>query len=197
MAASRVAGFTLCKILSEHTEPVTSLAIVDDPELFGQTFLISAGWDRRICIWTLVHFMLFAVYSNPAATSVETAETASTGYIHSMDYSPLLKCFGYAAGSDMCVYVRRFSPIGSDMKLEYKLEARVDAEVTCVKWNFVTNEWVTGMENGEFRIWVIACSSRPRSHGQTSRRRMGSCCKPSTLAAASSPSPSITCRRRC
>ena len=151
---NRVAGFVIRKILNEHTEPVTSLAVVDDPDLMGQVFLLSGGWDRRICLWKLNDFSLFDVYSDPDATTVDAGGTASTGYIHNMDYSPPLKCFAYAAGSDMCVYVREFSTIGSHMKLVYQLKAGVDSEVTCIKWNFVTNEWVTGMDNGEFRIWV-------------------------------------------
>ncbi|CAF0968850.1 unnamed protein product [Adineta ricciae] len=151
--ANRVVGFTLLKIFSNHTEPVTSLAVVEDDDGLGTTYLLSAGWDRRICIWDLNHFLLHDVYSNPNATHVDAAETASMGYIHNMDYSPVLKCFAYAAGSDMSVYVRKFSSTGSKMELAYELKARVDSEVTCIKWNFITNEWITGMDNGEFRIW--------------------------------------------
>ncbi len=135
------------------------MALVDDVEYFGRIFLLSAGWDRRICIWDLTNFTLFAVYSNPKVSNIEDAEAASMGYIHNMDYSPSLKYFAYAAGSDMCVYVRKFSPIGSEMTLMYQLRAGVDSEVTCIKWNFITNEWVTGMDNGEFRIWVIDIST--------------------------------------
>ncbi|UJR37707.1 hypothetical protein I4U23_030402 [Adineta vaga] len=151
--ANRVVGFTLLKIFSNHTEPVTSLVVVDDVKSFGNVYLLSAGWDRRICIWDLNHYLLYNVYSNPNATHVDMVEAASMGYIHNMDYSPQLKYFAYAAGSDMCVYVRKFSSVGSEMTLMYELKARVDSEVTCIKWNFVTNEWVTGMDNGEFRIW--------------------------------------------
>ncbi|CAF0729498.1 unnamed protein product [Adineta steineri] len=151
--ANRAVSFTLRNVFRNHTEPVTSLTLVDDVDSFGAVFLLSAGWDRRICVWDLNHFDLFTVYSDPNATNVETAETASMGYIHNMDYSPHLKYFAYAAGSDMCVYVRKFSPIGSEMTLMYELRAGIDSEVTCIKWNFITNEWVTGMDNGEFRLW--------------------------------------------
>jgi hypothetical protein len=44
---NRVAGFTLRKIFSEHTSCVTSLAIVDNPDVYNsKMFLLTAGWDR-------------------------------------------------------------------------------------------------------------------------------------------------------
>ncbi|CAF2703911.1 unnamed protein product [Rotaria sp. Silwood2] len=152
--ANRVVGFTLRKIFSEHESLVTSLALVDDVESFGGVYLLSSGWDRRIYIWDLTHFILFSFYSNSKAEHVDEGNAAASGNIHDMDYSPSLKYFAYAS-SEMCVYVRKFSPRGSEMDLMYKLQAPIDSEVTCVKWNFITNQWVTGMENGEIRIWVI------------------------------------------
>ena len=47
---NRVAGFILKKILSEHTSCVTSLVVVERPDLYPSTFLLSAGWDRRVFI---------------------------------------------------------------------------------------------------------------------------------------------------
>jgi WD40 repeat protein len=151
---NRVVGFTLRKILSEHTNLVTSLVVVDDVKSFGSVFLISAGWDRRIFIWDLINFTLFTKFHKRDVTDIEEAQMAAGGNIHDMDYSPNLKYFAYTS-SDMCVYVRKFSPIGSEMDLVYKLEANIDSEVYCIKWNFITNQWITGMENGEIRIWVI------------------------------------------
>ncbi|CAF0782811.1 unnamed protein product [Rotaria sp. Silwood1] len=150
--ANRVVGFTLRKIFSEHDSLVTSLALIDDVESFGGVYLLSSGWDRRIYIWDLTHFTLFSNYTNPKAEHIDEMLSAASGSIHDMDYSPTLKYFAYAS-SDMCVYVRKFSPRGSDMDLMYKLQTKIDSEVTCVKWNFITNQWVTGMENGEIRIW--------------------------------------------
>ena len=152
--ANRVVGFTLRKILSEHESLVTSLALVDDAETFGDVYLLSSGWDRRILIWDLTHFTLFSKFNRPKVQNVEEAEVAANGSIHDIDYSPHLRFFAYAS-SDMCVYVRKFSPNGAEMELMYKLQTKLDSEITCVRWNFLTNQWVTGMENGEIRIWVI------------------------------------------
>ena len=40
------------------------------------------------------------------------------------------------------VYVRKFSPDGSQMPLVNTLKH--DAEVTALKWNTITKQWVTG-----------------------------------------------------
>lgn len=152
--ANRVVGFTLRRILSGHTNLVTALAIVDDVESFGRVFLLSSGWDGRIVLWDLTNFSYFSNYVNRKATDIEEAQMAAKGNIHDMDYSPYLKYFAYTS-SDMCVYVRKFSTVGEQMELMYTLEANLDSEVYCVKWNFITNQWVTGMENGEIRIWVL------------------------------------------
>ena len=175
--ANRVVGFTLQKIFSGHDSLVTSLALVDDVETFGSVFLLSAGWDQHIVVWDLTHLTLFSMYSNIDVSDVDSGSTtthrsikemqkattkkiqaaqmAANGNIHDMDYSPHLKYFAYTA-SDMCVYVRKFSPNGSEMKLMYKLVTNLDSEVFCVRWNYITNQWVTGMENGEFRLWVCS-----------------------------------------
>ena len=157
--ANRVVGFTLRKVFREHNSLVTSLSLVDDVESFGGVFLLSAGWDRRICVWDLHKFLLFCTFNNNNPSSVEEAETASSGSILDMDYSPSLKCFGYAS-SDNCVYVRKFATRGVDMQLMYKLEIQIESEITRVKWNYLTNQWIAGLENGEIRIWVEAFDSR-------------------------------------
>ena len=150
---NRVVGFTLLRIFREHESLVTSLALVDDDEYFQGIYLLTAGWDRRICVWDLQRFTLFSTFSNQNPSSIEEAESAAVGSILDMDYSPKLRAFAYAS-SDNSIYVRKFATSGVNMHLMYKLDVQVESEVTCLKWNFVLDEWVAGLENGEIRIWV-------------------------------------------
>ena len=195
--ANRVVGFTLRKVFREHNSLVTSLALVDDVDSFGGVFLISAGWDRRICVWDLTHFMLFCIFNNNNPATVDEAETASSGSILDMDYSPFLKCFGYAS-SDNCVYVRKFATRGVDMQLMYKLEIQIESEITRVKWNYLTNEWITGLENGEIRIWVEELDLvLHKIERFLSRKRMENSNKPSMFEEVFTALPLMMCRKHC
>ena len=51
------------------------------------------------------------------------------------------------------VYIRRFTPRGSDMVILNTLQGHF-AEVTCVCWNTTKSKWITGSEDGTIRIWV-------------------------------------------
>lgn len=62
------------------------------------------------------------------------------------------KEFAYSS-SDKMVYIRKFSTTGSRMTLVNTLQGH-DAEVTCVRWNSITEKWVTGSEDATIRIWV-------------------------------------------
>jgi WD40 repeat protein len=62
------------------------------------------------------------------------------------------KEFAYSS-SDKMVYIRKFSTTGSKMTLVNTLQGH-EAEVTCVKWNSITQKWVTGSEDATIRIWV-------------------------------------------
>ncbi|CAF1299195.1 unnamed protein product [Didymodactylos carnosus] len=153
--ANRVSGFTLRHIFSQHNSLVTSIALIDDVETFGDVFLISAGWDRRICTWNLTHFMLNSIFYNSNATTVEEAEIASPGSILDLAYSPSLKYFAYST-SDQSVYVRKFSTKGYDMDLMYALKSQQDIDITCIRWNYITNQWITGCEDGSIQLWDSA-----------------------------------------
>jgi len=62
------------------------------------------------------------------------------------------KEFAYSS-SDKMVYIRKFSTTGSRMTLVNTLQGH-DAEVTCVKWNSISQKWITGSEDAMIRIWV-------------------------------------------
>ena len=51
--SNRVAGFICKYILTEHKSCVTSMCVVHKSFGYDNTFLVSGGWDHRLCIWNL------------------------------------------------------------------------------------------------------------------------------------------------
>lgn len=83
-----------------------------------------------------------------------------------MDYSELREEFGYAS-ADKYAYIRKFSEDGSKMRLKVVLQGH-EAEVTCIRWNKVTSQWITGSEDQTVRIWScegLVCSKIINNEG--------------------------------
>ena len=149
---NRVAGLMLKKVLSEHTSCVTSLVVVDRLDLYSSRYLLSSGWDRRICIWDLEKLRLFDLFRNKNVNELEEVELASDGNILDMCYNEKSNLFAYASTDSVC-YIRKFSTHGSEMMLVDTLQGHV-SEVNCIRWNPSNCQWVTGGEDGSVRIWV-------------------------------------------
>ena len=150
---NRVAGLVLKRVLSEHNSCVTSLVAIDRLDLYPSRYLLSAGWDRRICIWDLEKLRLFDLFRNKNSHNFEEAEVASDGNILDMCYNEKRDMFAYAS-TDMVCYVRKFSIHGSEMTLVGTLKGHV-SEVNCIRWNPGKCHWITGGEDGSVRVWVI------------------------------------------
>ncbi|XP_020913413.1 U5 small nuclear ribonucleoprotein 40 kDa protein [Exaiptasia diaphana] len=149
---NRVAGFVCKHVLTEHTNCVTGLAVVGKEVGFGTTYLISAGWDRRILLWDLERARFHDAFRNTDSKSHENEELASDGIIMDLTYSVERNEFAYAS-SDKLVYIRQFSDKGDEMTLSAVLQGH-EAEVTQVKWSSVCSKWVTGSEDGTIRVWT-------------------------------------------
>lgn len=151
---NRVAGFICKYVFCEHESCVTSLVVIEKADSASSTYLLSAGWDRRICIWDLENGRLEDTFRNTNRNGLgknESLELACDGVITDIDYNPSSKEFAYSS-SDKMVYIRKFSITGSKMTLVNTLQGH-EADVTCVKWNAITNKWVTGSEDSTIRIW--------------------------------------------
>ena len=149
---NRVAGYVLKKILSEHTSCVTSLVVIDRLDLYPNRFLLSSGWDRRVCIWDLDKLRLFDLFRNKNVNNFEEVELASDGNILDMCYCPKMNYFAYASTDSLC-YVRKFATYGSEMVLVNTLQGHF-SEVNCIRWIENKMVWITGGEDGTVRIWV-------------------------------------------
>jgi len=148
---NRVAGFICKHVFTEHSNCVTGLAVIGREAGYNTTYLLSAGWDRRIFLWDLEAACFHDTFRNTDPSALESDELASDGIIMDLTYSPERNEFAYAS-SDMLVYIRQFSDRGAEMTLSAVLQGH-EAEVTQVRWNAVLTKWITGSEDGTIRVW--------------------------------------------
>ncbi|KAI8996698.1 quinon protein alcohol dehydrogenase-like superfamily [Gaertneriomyces semiglobifer] len=146
--ANRVAGMSMKFTLEEHHDAVTGIACFSRD---GASWLLSTGFDRRICLWTyntlLKVFELHDIFNN-ASAGYGKEELAADGSILDLEYSAERNEFGYAS-ADKLTYIRSFSPRASEMVLRAVLHGH-EAEV---RWNKIFKQWVTGSEDRTVRIW--------------------------------------------
>ncbi|XP_073256527.1 uncharacterized protein [Porites lutea] len=148
---NRVAGFICKHVFTEHSSCVTGLAVVGKETGYNTTYLLSAGWDRRIFLWDLEKACFHDTFRNTDPSALESEELASDGIIMDLTYSLERNEFAYAS-SDKLVYIRQFSERGAEMTLSAVLQGH-EAEVTQVRWNAVLTKWITGSEDGTIRVW--------------------------------------------
>eukprot|EP00842_Homolaphlyctis_polyrhiza_P003212 jgi/Hompol1/3892/HPOL_006806-RA len=151
--SNRVAGMALKATLMDHKDAVTGIICFS---IDNRHWMISTGWDRRICIWDLHPAKLHDIFRSSDAQHHGTSreELAADGIILSLDYSPERNEFGYSS-SDKLAYIRKFSPNGSEMSLVAVLQGH-EAEVTQIRWHRKEKQWITASEDRSLRIWASA-----------------------------------------
>ncbi|XP_075065284.1 uncharacterized protein LOC142152492 isoform X2 [Mixophyes fleayi] len=84
-----LAGFTCKKVLAGHFKAVTALAVVEKESDFSAVYLLSSGWDRRLCVWNLQTCSLIETFSRPELDQwSDQRETACDGVVMDMCYCP-------------------------------------------------------------------------------------------------------------
>lgn len=120
-------------------------------------FLLSAGWDRRICVWDLQLGTLIDVckrYETAGkvrASSADEMELVADGRISSIDYCVKRRQFAYSS-MDGLVYVRRFALDGRRMTLVSTIGGH-RSPVLVVRYHWVRDAWLTAAEDGVIRLW--------------------------------------------
>ncbi|KAK7116215.1 uncharacterized WD repeat-containing protein alr3466-like [Littorina saxatilis] len=147
---NRVAGFVCKGVLSEHYSCVTSLITIGREHGQDTTYVLSGGWDRRICLWDIEALILKDV-CRTIVSSPQSIELMCDGIITDMAYSPKNNEFAHSS-SDKMVYIRKFNPHGSRQTLLNTLQGH-ETDVTAVEWSKPYNKWITGSEDGTVRIW--------------------------------------------
>ncbi|XP_071494160.1 uncharacterized protein [Diadema antillarum] len=166
---NRVAGFICKNVLSGHSSCVTSMFLVGREHGFRTTFLVTSGWDRRICIWDLESGKLVDRFRNVSEDGFDIEELACDGIIIDMDYSHRRNEFACASGDKMA-YIRHFSEKGHEMTLRNTLQGH-EGEVTQVKWSNFGDNWITASEDGTIRLWSgdgMSCEQVINAHGPVS-----------------------------
>ncbi|XP_075716125.1 uncharacterized protein LOC142751041 [Rhinoderma darwinii] len=147
-----LAGFTCKKVLAGHFKAVTALAVVGRENSSSSVYLLSGGWDRRLCVWDLLTCTLTETFSRPELDHWnEHRETACDGVIMDICYCPKRREFAYSS-SDGNIYIRHFGALSSEMTLVNILRGH-EAEVTSIVWHHLIDKWITGSEDGTIRIW--------------------------------------------
>ncbi|XP_038651245.1 uncharacterized protein LOC119965065 [Scyliorhinus canicula] len=163
----RVSGFVCKKVLSHHVQPVGGVAVVGRDQGYSTDYLISGGWDRRLCVWDLQAGVLHDTFFNTASGErSDVQELACDGAILDLAYSPKRNEFAYSS-SDGMIYIRHFSPVASEMKLMSVLQGH-EADITAVLWHSLLNKWLSGSEDGSIRIWSedgTQCEQNLITHG--------------------------------
>ncbi|XP_015205144.2 uncharacterized protein [Lepisosteus oculatus] len=151
-ATNRVSGFSCKKVLLGHFQSVSALAVVGKGSPYNTVFLISGGWDRRLCVWDLKKGVLQDTFSNADLENWhEFKEVACDGAILDLAYSPKRNEFAYSS-SDGLIYLRQFSPVGREMKLINVMRGH-ESDVTAVIWHHSRSQWISGSEDSTIRIW--------------------------------------------
>jgi WD40 repeat protein len=130
--------------LKEHKETVTCFTFAS---IKNTHYMISSGWDRRLCLWNLESGSLIDVFRNS-----NSQEYAADGVVTDLAFSPERREFAYSS-ADKMVYIRKFSSRVEEMKLNVVLQGH-KGEVLQVKWYTTDRNWVTASEDQTVRIWV-------------------------------------------
>lgn len=160
--SNRVSGMMLKYKLKEHKDPVSSVVCFFRD---GTHWMLSTGWDRRICLWDVREGKLVDVFrhSEPVRgalkqkkehilPNITNEELCADDIVLGIDYSPEMNEFCYCS-ADKQAYVRKFSQNGGEMTLRVVLQGH-DGDVTMVKWHKMGKNWITASEDRTIRIWV-------------------------------------------
>ncbi|ORX42833.1 WD40 repeat-like protein [Piromyces finnis] len=144
---NRVSGLSIKYVFERHKSSISGLVSFC---LDNTYWLISSGFDRRICVWNLSTGK-FQDVLRIAGQPKDKEELAADDIITDIDYNPNRKEYAYAS-ADRMIYLRKFSPKGDEMPLQAVMQGH-EEEVRQIKWNNTYKIWVSGSDDRTIRIW--------------------------------------------
>ncbi|OUM59102.1 hypothetical protein PIROE2DRAFT_15457 [Piromyces sp. E2] len=146
-ATNRVSGLSTKYVFERHKSSISGLVSFC---LDNTYWLLSTGFDRRICIWNLSTGK-FQDVLRIAGQPKEKEELAADDIITDIDYNPNRKEYAYSS-ADRMIYLRKFSPRGDEMPLQAVMQGH-EEEVRQIKWNSTHKIWISGSDDRTIRIW--------------------------------------------
>nr|XP_020645979.1 vegetative incompatibility protein HET-E-1-like isoform X2 [Pogona vitticeps] len=134
LSSGCVEGFTCRTVLCGHTGMVTALALAGDDTGTSLHYLLSGGWDGRLCLWDLQNHSLQNAFSSLPDC-----------------YGPILD-MAYSPKSTGGVFICAFNPLSADLVLLAELCGH-RATVVALAWHPLEDRWVSGAEDGSIRLW--------------------------------------------
>ncbi|KAJ3351578.1 hypothetical protein HDU83_008843 [Entophlyctis luteolus] len=155
---NRVAGMTLKHTFADHKDSVSGIQCIYRD---GRHWMVSTGWDRRLCVTDLKLGRIHDVFRN--STQILNAggnnskgyyvgskeELAADGIILDLEYCPERNEIAYAS-ADKSAYIRKFSSKGDEMFLQAVLighEAEVTKVIVLMRGNCDNSTDVDKMES--------------------------------------------------
>nr|XP_060621645.1 uncharacterized protein LOC132769061 isoform X1 [Anolis sagrei ordinatus] len=139
---SCIAGFTCRMVLCGHTGMVTALTLAGDYTDIHFPYLLTGGWDGRLCLWDLRNHSLLNDFSSLPGNYEAILDVA---------YSPKRREFAFSCSTGQ-VFICAFNPLCTDLLLLTELSG-LKATVVALVWHPLKDKWVCGTEDGSIRIW--------------------------------------------
>ncbi|XP_025020270.1 uncharacterized protein LOC103050984 [Python bivittatus] len=139
---SCISDLTCRIVLCGHTGMITALALVKSENGSHVPYLLSGGWDGRLCLWNL---------HNRSLQNAFSSLPGDNGPILDVAYSQNRREFAFSSSTG--VFICAFSPDCADLELLAEL-CRHKTTVIALAWHPQENKWVTGAEDGTIQLWT-------------------------------------------
>ncbi|XP_070595008.1 uncharacterized WD repeat-containing protein alr3466-like isoform X2 [Erythrolamprus reginae] len=140
----------ICRIVfCGHRGMITALALVTNENGIHAPYLLSGGWDGRLCLWDLQKRSFQNAFSNLPGDDGPILDVAcSQNSLHPC--APERREFAFSTSTG--VFICAFNFHCADLELLAELRGH-KITVLALAWHPQQNKWVTGAEDGTIQLW--------------------------------------------
>ncbi|XP_039190052.1 uncharacterized protein LOC120304029 isoform X2 [Crotalus tigris] len=149
-SSSCISDLTCRIVLCGHTGMITALTLVTN-EMNGIhiPYLLSGGWDGRLCLWNLQKRSFQNTFSNLPGDNEPILDVACS---QNSLYPPAPERREFAFSTSTGVFICAFNFHCADLELLAEL-CEHKTTVLALAWHPQQNKWVTGAEDGTIQLW--------------------------------------------